>query len=205
MLRTLTAAVGRALVQATILELSQSHGMRLFDAGTTAGYFEHLYGFRRTTRAEFVRLWRKHRCAPHTQGRGGTDEAVRRWRACTAMRSLLTSAQQPAAGSSQAAASSSSSRVKRTRRTPEGQQQQQQQQQHGYGEQGQAQREQSQCSGGTKIPVAVTVTGPLGDEAALRRAFGVFGDIVRCIVSPTGSGGSCSPRRAIVQFAVSDG
>ena len=73
--------------------------MRLFDAGTTAGYFEHLYGFRRTTRAEFVRLWRKHRCAPHTQGRDGTDEAVRRWRACTAMRSLLTSAQQPAAGS----------------------------------------------------------------------------------------------------------
>ena len=36
--------IDRALVQASILHLHQWAGLQLFDVGTTAGYFEKLYG-----------------------------------------------------------------------------------------------------------------------------------------------------------------
>eukprot|EP01051_Picozoa_sp_SAG22_P001965 SAG22_NODE_83_length_21704_cov_58.556584_8_plen_490_part_00 len=41
--------------------LLRKAGVTLFDAGTTAGYYITLFGFRRTSRKEFVALWREHR------------------------------------------------------------------------------------------------------------------------------------------------
>eukprot|EP01043_Picozoa_sp_COSAG02_P071595 COSAG02_NODE_13146_length_1438_cov_1.837192_1_plen_403_part_10 len=86
--------VGRGLVQATVLLLHRG-GVQLFDAGTTAGYFQDLYGFRRTTRSEFVRLWRKHR-----RDTASTDTRDAVWSdSCTTLHTLLCKGSQMAAPS----------------------------------------------------------------------------------------------------------
>jgi hypothetical protein len=48
--------------QAAVLWLRNA-GVRVFDAGTTAGYWVTLFGYRRTTKSEFLALWRAHRGA----------------------------------------------------------------------------------------------------------------------------------------------
>eukprot|EP00035_Acanthoeca_spectabilis_P009669 m.170615 g.170615 ORF g.170615 m.170615 type:complete len:678 (-) comp14798_c0_seq1:5135-7168(-) len=53
----------RLRVQAGHLWLARA-GVTLFDAGTTAAYFESLHGYKRATRREFVSLWRAHRKVP---------------------------------------------------------------------------------------------------------------------------------------------
>eukprot|EP00300_Choanocystis_sp_HF-7_P004298 c13303_g1_i1.p1 GENE.c13303_g1_i1~~c13303_g1_i1.p1 ORF type:complete len:324 (-),score=63.71 c13303_g1_i1:295-1266(-) len=46
--------------QAVMLTLSRA-GVQMFDVGTTANYFCDLYGFTKTTRVEFINLWRENR------------------------------------------------------------------------------------------------------------------------------------------------
>mmetsp|Transcript_29480 Transcript_29480/g.49972 ORF Transcript_29480/g.49972 Transcript_29480/m.49972 type:complete len:158 (+) Transcript_29480:164-637(+) len=53
-------------IQASLLWLSQM-GIKLFDVGSTASYFQTKFGFRRATRREFVDLWRKGRSETTTQ------------------------------------------------------------------------------------------------------------------------------------------
>ena len=53
---------GHVRAQAAVLWLRRA-GVRLYDVGTTAGYYVTLFGFNRKTRAEFVQLWRAHRSA----------------------------------------------------------------------------------------------------------------------------------------------
>ena len=50
----------RVRAQAATLWLHRC-GVALFDVGTTAAYYAGLFGFRRTTRREFVAAWRRHR------------------------------------------------------------------------------------------------------------------------------------------------
>jgi hypothetical protein len=57
--------------------------------GTTAGYYEEFYRFRRTTRAEFLALWRSRRGAA-LERPGVLGEA------CTDVRSLLEAAREVA-------------------------------------------------------------------------------------------------------------
>ena len=70
--------------QAAVLWLRKA-GVQLFDAGTTAGYFVQLFGFRRTTKAEFLSLWRGQR------GRALAEPAVLEAE-CADLRALLDSA-----------------------------------------------------------------------------------------------------------------
>lgn len=53
---------GRIRAYGAVLLLAEA-GVGLFDVGTTAGYFSQ-FGFRRTTRREFVQLWRQWRSVP---------------------------------------------------------------------------------------------------------------------------------------------
>lgn len=53
----------RIRTQAVILSLARS-GIRLFDAGVTANYYQELYGFRKVGKREFVTLWRRYRNEP---------------------------------------------------------------------------------------------------------------------------------------------
>ena len=69
--------------QASVLWL-RSAGVRLYDVGTTAEYYASLFGFRRTSRDEFVRLWRAHR-----SGRLEPAEAAVLGEGCSDLRGLL--------------------------------------------------------------------------------------------------------------------
>lgn len=152
--------VGRGLVQATVLRLHQG-GIQLFDAGTTAGYFQDLFGFRRTTRSEFVRLWRKHR-------RDTTSADARNpvWaRPCTSMHALLCEGSLTAARATEychASAHSTRAAAKRPRTVDVSKE------------------------GGRKLPTAVVLTGTFDEsvetEAAIRSALASCGVVVRCIV-----------------------
>lgn len=70
----------------------QRAGVRVFDAGTTAGYFVDLFGYRRTTKAEFLALWRAHRDRALAEPTTLSQE-------CGDVRSLLRSAQAAASSS----------------------------------------------------------------------------------------------------------
>lgn len=162
--------VGRGLVQATVLRLHHG-GVQLFDAGTTAGYFQDLYGFRRTTRYEFLRLWRKHR-------RDATSAAAHStvWAdSCTTLHTLLCEGSQigaPATSSCRMAVHNTRATAKRPRTTD------------------------ASTERRGKLPSAVVLTGDFEKsqetEAAVLSALARCGEVVRCIVK-TGM--------AIVQFS----
>lgn len=152
--------LGRGLVQATVLRLHQG-GIQLFDAGTTAGYFQDLYGFRRTTRSEFVRLWRKHRRDTTSAAAENTVWA----RPCTGMHALLGEGSQTAARATEschAPARTTRTSAKRPRTVDVSKQE------------------------GRKLPSAVVLTGTFEEsaetEAAIRSALASCGVVVRCIV-----------------------
>jgi hypothetical protein len=100
--------------QASILHLHRC-GVTLFDVGTTANYYRSFFGFKKTTRSEFVKAWRRHRdihfhaidtCEPtepsaeaglHGISRGGGGGGVdwgRVLEGCTDVRGLLQAHQQ---------------------------------------------------------------------------------------------------------------
>ena len=74
----------RVRTEAAVVWLSRA-GVRLFDAGTTAGYYCQMFGYARATRTEFIRAWRQHRGTPlHSPSLLATP--------CDAVRELLAGA-----------------------------------------------------------------------------------------------------------------
>ena len=100
--------------QAAVLWLRRA-GIRLYDVGTTAGYYVTLFGFERKTRAEFVQLWRAHRGAELSRPellRDGCDDVRELLEAARDELAAATGAPPPkrASGSAAAAAAPKAAR-----------------------------------------------------------------------------------------------
>ena len=151
----------RVRAQAATLWLHRC-GVRLFDAGTTAGYYRDLFGFQRTTRREFVALWRQHRGGPLLHvGTGGTSGA-----AGISVRALLEEHRAVQLG-----------QVPRSDGGGGG---------GGGGAAAAGGGGGSGGSGGGKSAVLVTGLPPDSCSEAVAAAAGAFGVVVRCTALPAG-------------------